>query len=368
MNLYELKNPERIKEIINYISQFDTLADFTKDPRYAGIRSYLDRNYKNDENYSWKKIISGLKKTTPRKIEDEEVTKNLQSKYPQWDFSNVTYRFPKPGHRFVDGLYCSIKDEKGVEHGISDNLNYKDLWLRGSGCRKCGKERTLAATRLDIDKYIQDFPKDKGYVFDPNKFYYEDNLRHKTVYVKDVVCTKHDPHVVFAENGVNVFNLRRGKSGCPICGKSETKGERIVRDELKRLGYKLEKQKTFQGCYGFKGQRYCDLLRFDAYIRKEDGQEVCVEYDGIQHFEPVPYFGGEEGFKATQERDQVKTDYCLSNGIELIRIPYWDIDNIGKILEDKIGYNTKVVETKSKKDVIITESQLQRLLPNFMLS
>jgi hypothetical protein len=367
MKLQELKNPERIKEIINYISQFNTLANFTDDPKYGGIKSYILRNYKDDENYNWAKITSGLKKTIPRKKDDQDITNNLQAKYPQWDFSNVKYEFPKPGHRFVDGLYCSIKDEKGVEHGISNNLNYRDLWLRGSGCRKCGKERTLTATRLNIDEYIKNFPKDKGYVFDPNKFEYNENLKQKTLFVRDVICTKHDPHVVFAENGVNVFNLRKGKSGCPICGLGDTKGEKIVRSELQRLGYNVKRQKTFKGCYGFKGQRYCDLLRFDAYIQKEDGQEICVEYDGIQHFQPVPYFGGEEGFKTTQERDQVKTDYCLSNKIELIRIPYWHIDNIGKILEDKLGYNTKIVEAKPKKNVVITESQLQRLLPNLTL-
>lgn len=41
-------------------------------------------------------------------------------------------------------------------------------------------------------------------------------------------------------------------------------------------------------------------------------------------------------FEATKRRDKIKNDYCKNNGIELIRIPYTEFDNIPKILRNKL--------------------------------
>ena len=63
---------------------------------------------------------------------------------------------------------------------------------------------------------------------------------------------------------------------------------------------------------------------------------ICIEYDGRQHFEIVKKFGGLEGFIDTKIRDTIKNTYCKKNNIKLIRIPYWDFDNIEKILHKEI--------------------------------
>ena len=49
---------------------------------------------------------------------------------------------------------------------------------------------------------------------------------------------------------------------------------------------------------------------------------ICIEYDGIQHFEPVNDFGGEIEFNNIQIRDNIKNEYCKNNNINLIRIRY----------------------------------------------
>lgn len=53
----------------------------------------------------------------------------------------------------------------------------------------------------------------------------------------------------------------------------------------------------------------------DIYFPKEN---VAIEYQGLQHFKPVEYFGGEEGFKNTRERDQRKLQKCKENRCALI--------------------------------------------------
>ncbi len=152
--------------------------------------------------------------------------------------------------------------------------------------------------------------------------------------------------------------LKQDIGGCPAClTNRKSKGERKVYSELEKLGYNFTPEKTFpgaKGCFSYKGQKNCNLLRFDAYIVK-DGKEICVEFDGEQHYKPVEYYGGEEGFIITQENDRAKNEYCKKNKIILIRIPYWDYNNINKILEKEIGYNDKT------KQPIAESQRLQEL-------
>lgn len=50
---------------------------------------------------------------------------------------------------------------------------------------------------------------------------------------------------------------------------------------------------------------------------------IGIEYQGLQHYEPVPFFGGEEGLNNTQERDRKKRSLCEQNGVHII---YWRYD------------------------------------------
>lgn len=46
--------------------------------------------------------------------------------------------------------------------------------------------------------------------------------------------------------------------------------------------------------------------------------KIAVEYQGKQHFEPVDFFGGEDGYKRTVERDETKKLLCEANNVRLI--------------------------------------------------
>ncbi len=74
-------------------------------------------------------------------------------------------------------------------------------------------------------------------------------------------------------------------------------------------------------------------LPFDFYIPK---YRTCIEFDGVQHFQPVDYFGGVEAFERLKTNDKIKEDYCEENYINLIRIRYDQIDDIYKILWDNL--------------------------------
>lgn len=116
---------------------------------------------------------------------------------------------------------------------------------------------------------------------------------------------------------------------CPNCKSS--KGEDRVRKYLETNEYKYWTQVIFDDL--------CDVhpLRFDFSVKMHNSnKKVMVEYDGEHHYIPVKHWGGEEELKNTQRRDKMKNEYCIKNDIPLIRIPYWEFNNIEKILEEKL--------------------------------
>jgi very-short-patch-repair endonuclease len=115
--------------------------------------------------------------------------------------------------------------------------------------------------------------------------------------------------------------------GCAKCcfSKGELKIEEILRDN----NIDFMTQVSFDG---FQGQRDCGMkstkYRYDFAIMGNGSIKHLIEYDGNQHFKPVPSWGGVERFKIQQEIDEKKTKYCQDNGIKLIRIPYTKLKTI----------------------------------------
>lgn len=66
-------------------------------------------------------------------------------------------------------------------------------------------------------------------------------------------------------------------------------------------------------------------------------QNTIVEFNGIQHYEEVECFHkGDNGFVKQKERDKRLRKWCKDNGVRLITIKYTQIDNIKRILKDKL--------------------------------
>jgi very-short-patch-repair endonuclease len=99
---------------------------------------------------------------------------------------------------------------------------------------------------------------------------------------------------------------------------------------LSRNGVIYEYQKKFDGL------RNKNPLPFDFYIPDSN---ICIEYDGQQHFEPIDAFGGLESFNKLKDNDAKKDEFCEIRGIELIRISYLNFDLIDSILKLSLHLN-----------------------------
>ena len=123
----------------------------------------------------------------------------------------------------------------------------------------------------------------------------------------------------------------KNKEGCPACKMS--RGERKIHQYLTNRNLQFEYQKSFLDCSDKSS------LLFDFYI---DSIRLAIEYDGEQHFFPVDFAGrgrnwAEEQFKKNKFHDELKNQYCLEHNISLLRIPYFEYENIANILNEKLA-------------------------------
>lgn len=106
------------------------------------------------------------------------------------------------------------------------------------------------------------------------------------------------------------------------CGCLVSRGENKCVKYFKLLNINYQQQKTFNDCVNpYSGYK----LRFDFYL---PDYNLCIEYDGEQHFRVTNGWNDKENFDKTQYRDSIKNKFCEDNNINLIRIPYTDYDKI----------------------------------------
>lgn len=120
-------------------------------------------------------------------------------------------------------------------------------------------------------------------------------------------------------------NSHLGGAGCPSC--QESKGEKIISKFLNKNDILYYRQHKFDEC------KNIYQLPFDFYI---PSLRTAIEFDGLQHFQPIEYFGGLKAYESLKTNDKIKSDYCEDNYINLIRIRYDEIDKIEKILRENI--------------------------------
>ena len=120
--------------------------------------------------------------------------------------------------------------------------------------------------------------------------------------------------------------LRNGISTHCGCLSISSKGENEIKNILENNNINFIQE------YSFNDLIDKEPLRFDfAILNNDNSLKYLIEFDGIQHFKSIEFFGGQERLESQQKRDKMKNDYCKKNNIKLIRIRYDE-----EITENKI--------------------------------
>lgn len=113
-----------------------------------------------------------------------------------------------------------------------------------------------------------------------------------------------------------------GRDVCKSCSQSQSSYERMFES------YLIKKKIQYIPEYRFNNCRDIKPLPFDFYLSEFD---CLIEIDGEQHFKPVRFGNDKDApdkrFDLQQKHDKIKEDYCKSNKIALLRIPYTCFDD-----------------------------------------
>jgi hypothetical protein len=295
----------------------------------------------------------------PKKLTTEEFIRRSKEKFgDKYDYSISVYKNRRTNIEYI----CKI-------HGVIEQR--PDLHMNGYGCHKCyNKGRTILEdfikrsniihnNKYTYDKVIYvrakskvmitcpihgDFPqkpndhlcgygciKCSGRYSKKDEFIQNANKIHNNKYEYSLVEYKNNKtkvKIICKEHGI--FEQRPDNHihgyGCFYC--NESLGEKKIRKFLTDNNIRYEYQKTFEGC------KNINYLLFDFYL---SDYNICIEFDGEQHYTPIDFFGGKKGLYYRKKLDNIKIKYCQNNKIKLFRIKYYDFDNIDMILKNLLS-------------------------------
>jgi len=211
----------------------------------------------------------------------------------KYDYSKVNYE----KNNIKVEIICS-------EHG--SYFQQPGAHLSGQGCPDCCNNR-----KSTTEDFIS-----------------KSNKKHHNLYDYSLVnyLTKRDKvKIICKEHGVfeqKAYVHLQGH-GCPICNNSKL--EIYLRNKLKNMNISFFQNYKFDDC------RNVLPLPFDFFI---PDRNLLIECDGIQHFVPIDYFGGESRLEYQIKNDCIKNDYCESKGMDLKRVKsYREIEDLLKVIQ-----------------------------------
>lgn len=184
--------------------------------------------------------------------------------------------------------------------------------LVGHGCPKCAFDKNKDVNRNSLTDFIEKAKKVHGDRYDYSKVKYVNN-RTKIC----IICQKHGEFFQTPHQHLT-------GCGCPNCQQSRLENKtKLILNEL-----------------NIKNIQHCDKSYFDWLDKQHldfylPDYNVAIECQGIQHYKPIKYFGGEEKFKLTKHLDKEKRKKLEKHNIKLVYINYnFNSDKIKSILEN----------------------------------
>lgn len=221
------------------------------------------------------------------------------------------------------------------EHGEVEQ-QYDNFVSNNGICKYCADEIRGNKLKYNIEELLEIISsKNNNILLNPEEYI---GSNERNLKIKCGSCGK-----VFIQS-LNNYKRANLTGKCPDCNEISY-GEYLIVSYLDKHGVNYNRWHSFPDC------RDKQPLPFDFYLEEYN---LCIEYDGEQHF--YPKFGI-DNFVMTKLHDAMKNQYCKWNNIDLLRIPYWDRDNIEQILIDYL-HLTPLSNSKPTKIKYISNRKL----------
>ncbi len=214
------------------------------------------------------------KRKEMQKIPLNEFIKNAEKVHNgKYDYSKVKYEYIKDKVEIICPKHGSFFQR------AQDHLN-------GHGCTKCN------SFWKSTEQFIEDAKKVHGDKYDYSKVEYKNKYSNITI-----ICKKHGEFKQIAQNHLKGCN-------CPKCTCSKIENEVIRFLNKNKISFEHRMQ------FEWLGKKHLDFYLPDF--------NIAIECQGIEHFEPRDYFGGNDDFKITNKRDNEKKYLCDKNKVKIL--------------------------------------------------
>ena len=215
---------------------------------------------------------------------DDFIKKSQEIHGNQYDYSKVIYET----NASMVTITCPKHD---------DFIQRAASHLAGCKCKKCFVEES----RRSAQEFIENAKKIHGDKYDYTKVVYLGNKKKV-----EIICPTHGSFWQKPNTHVSSGN------GCRFC--SESKGEIAVEIFLKKYGINYIREYRLVP----------NLYRYDFYL---PGLDIFIEFHGIQHYVPVPIFGGREAYLNVVKRDRIKKLLVKASGGRLVTLTYLNLSS-----------------------------------------
>ena len=293
--------------------------------------------------YNIKKYID-INNLNVKLISDDFISEKDKLKF-QCSCGNIYYcEYPKFKHRTkILCNECSLI-EKGIRKRHSLDF-IKNEFIK-SGYMPMFEEYIHCEEKLlckNKDGYIGELSYNNlssGYkfqIFSVNNKYTIENIKNY-IKINNLTCkllsktwiSSTDELILECECGDNFYSTwkdftSQNKTRCSACAGRKSKYALQFEEWANNNSINYMREYRIEEC------RYKAPLPFDyaIYINSE---LILCEIDGQHHYKPVECWSGEVGLIEQKIKDNIKTNYCLNNGIFLLRIPYWEFES-GKYIK-----------------------------------
>ena len=212
------------------------------------------------------------------------------------------YDYSKVDYVNVSTKVCIVCPKHGV-FWVLPNVH-----LKGHKCQKCAIEES----RMTTEEFIEKARKVHGSKYDYSKVEYVD--------CETKVCIICPEHGEFWQTP----RIHLDGKGCVQCNNSQL--EETISTLLGDKNIFFETEKTFNWLI------YNGRMRIDFFIPEK---KIAVECQGLQHFQPIEYFGGDNSYSETVKRDTLKRQLCEEHGIKVLYYSDLGIEYPYQVYEDK---------------------------------
>lgn len=287
-------------------------CDYCNKEYELSYKNYI-KTIKKYGNIACKDCVGARCAEITLKRRQDELYNQLLYKCEEFDYELLSEKSDIKNNRTYIKYLCKKHGEKTIKIA---NL------ISGKGCQDCAIDNVRTLCQLSPDDVYDRIKSFGGILLNKNDY------KNRTEKNLQVLCP--ECNTTFTTSLV-LFTQHNGQV-CDNCQTRESMGEKKIRHYLEA------NQIVFKQYYWFCDCRDINPLPFDFYLPENN---VIIEFDGRQHFEDTGYFS--YSFEQTKKHDEMKNNYCKTNGIYLIRIPYWDIDKIDKILDKELILHEDIV-------------------------